>query len=250
MRAVSIVVPTKNRLATLRRAIESIKGQTIHDYEVIVVDDGDGRGAAQAREMFHEKGVVTINNNNRGQVAARNAGVRHATGEVIFFLDDDDWWEHNDYMQRASQILNHTHGAVFGSGKIVIEDELNNKTDSLRFEAKYNSRSILVDNTILVSGFAYHRSIVASIGNFDESLPFYWDWDWYIRLSKFGVAFDSLGDAGICVSSRLGTVSSAENRELRRKNLDRLSAKHGLGRLQLRNHESIARDQGAQAPAS
>ncbi len=243
MRAASIVVPTKNRPATLRRALESIESQTIDDYEVIVVDDGDGSGAELALEFFYGRRIIAIDNHTRGQVAARNAGAQRSIGEVIFFLDDDDWWGRNDYMAKALNIIKRACGAAFGSGEIVIEDEFLQKTGALPFEALYDPRSILIDNKILVSGFAFRRSLVDAAGLFDESLPFYWDWDWYIRLSKLGVQFGNLGDAGICVSSRAGTVSSANNEEARRMNLDRLSAKHGMGRLALRNHESIARDQ-------
>lgn len=87
---VSIIVPTRNRASLLRRALCGARTQTLPDMEIIVVDDAstDGTVAMLASEFPTVK--VLHHGSSRGPSAARNSGVDAATGDWIFFHDDDD----------------------------------------------------------------------------------------------------------------------------------------------------------------
>lgn len=88
--AVSVIIPTYNRITWLRQAIESVIHQEDVQVEVIVVDDGsDGEGAKTLCNQYQD--VIYIYQNNQGLGAARNTGVIASSGEYIQFLDDDDW---------------------------------------------------------------------------------------------------------------------------------------------------------------
>lgn len=91
--SVSIVVPTFNRLAELRRVVRTVADQVsalaLHA-EIVVVDDGSTDGTAAwldgcAREM----GITVLHQDNAGPAKARNRGVEASTGEIVFFLGDD-----------------------------------------------------------------------------------------------------------------------------------------------------------------
>jgi glycosyltransferase involved in cell wall biosynthesis len=88
---VSIVMPTYNRIAGLRRALGALKVQTFPrtQFEVIVVSDGstDGTDDYLAKEPATE--VVVVSQANGGPAAARNAGIRVASGDIVLFIDDD-----------------------------------------------------------------------------------------------------------------------------------------------------------------
>ncbi len=244
---IEILIATKNRPRLLRRALDSALRQSFREFAVIVIDDGEG-AAATVAQALSERGlaaehVAVVDNRGRGQVPARNLGLSRACGEIIAFLDDDDYWAHGNYLDSIARAMAKGAGATYGSGRIVVEDADMTIVDSLDFAAHSSRQSILQDNAILISGFAFRRLAWRELGEFDESLPYYWDWDWYLRLYQAGVEFENLGDAGICISARADTVSSQSYDWLRRDNLARLAAKHGLGPLRLRNHESIARDQ-------
>jgi GT2 family glycosyltransferase len=117
--------------------------------------------------------------------------------------------------------------------------------ETIPFAASTSPEAIRCDNKILVSGFAFSRALSGRLGPFDETLPIYWDWDWYLRLHAAGVAFHDLGPQAVAIAAHRRATSGDGHSRLRADNLAALSAKHGLGPLTLRNHESIARDEAA-----
>jgi glycosyltransferase involved in cell wall biosynthesis len=90
---VSAVIPTHNRPQLVCRAVRSALNQTYSNLEVIVVVDGPEAETVQILEALHEPRLAVIAlPENAGIAEARNAGVRHAKGLWIGFLDDDDEW--------------------------------------------------------------------------------------------------------------------------------------------------------------
>ncbi|GEA02406.1 hypothetical protein KUL17_13030 [Alteromonas sp. KUL17] len=92
---VSIVMPVYNREKFLALAIESIKQQTLTNWELIVVDDGSSDNSVQTAENLLadiSQNTEVIKQENKGPGAARQAGVEKATGHYIAFYDSDDEW--------------------------------------------------------------------------------------------------------------------------------------------------------------
>ena len=89
----SVVIPTRNRAHLVREAIESALAQRPGQVQVIVVDDGStDNTAALLRHTYGSCIDLLTLPGRHGAGAARNAGVRLATGELLGFLDDDDLW--------------------------------------------------------------------------------------------------------------------------------------------------------------
>ena len=92
----SVIIPTFNRRALIEQTLPTVLDQTYpaDEYEVIVVVDGSTDGTAVAlRRMSSPVRLIVIEHDNRGQAAARNAGLRAASGELVLFLDDDLYCE-------------------------------------------------------------------------------------------------------------------------------------------------------------
>lgn len=96
---ISVVVPVYNVEAYLPRAVESILNQDYEQLEVILIDDGsrDSSGAVCDRYAARDPRVQVIHQKNGGAAAAKNAGLRAATGEFLSFVDSDDFLEPNIY---------------------------------------------------------------------------------------------------------------------------------------------------------
>lgn len=86
---ISVIIPTYNRAADCRRAIESVLAQSHREVEVIVVDDGSEDATREAIEGLDSR-VIYLRQENAGVVAARNRGLAAAQGAFIAFLDSDD----------------------------------------------------------------------------------------------------------------------------------------------------------------
>jgi glycosyltransferase involved in cell wall biosynthesis len=88
---ISLIIPTFNRQATLKRALDSVLQQSLLPDEIIVIDDGStDASAAMINTEFPQ--VQYIYQENQGVSAARNKGIRQAKGEWIALLDSDDTW--------------------------------------------------------------------------------------------------------------------------------------------------------------
>jgi hypothetical protein len=93
MALVSVVIPTLNRPKLLLRAINSVLSQSHREIEVIVVVDRPDHDTASAVQSVNDPRLrLIVNPYSSTAAGARNAGVDHATGEWIAFLDDDDEW--------------------------------------------------------------------------------------------------------------------------------------------------------------
>lgn len=91
---VSVVIPAYNASATLDETVRSVRSQTHHALEIIVVNDGstDDTGAIAKRHAAIDDRVQVVTQDNAGLAAARNEGWRRARSDLIAFLDADDLW--------------------------------------------------------------------------------------------------------------------------------------------------------------
>jgi hypothetical protein len=71
-------------------------------------------------------------------------------------------------------------------------------------------------------------------------LPFYWDWDWYLRVARSGAVLHHIAVPTVRITLHDGNMSGDASAEERTANLAQLASKHGLPPLQLKNHLSLA----------
>ena len=92
---VSIIVPIYNVEAYLKECIDSIRGQTMQEMDIILVDDGSPDSCPQICDQFaaEDKRIRVFHRENMGVSAARNFGMEQAEADWIMFVDPDDWLE-------------------------------------------------------------------------------------------------------------------------------------------------------------
>jgi len=89
----SVIVPTHNRGAILKKCIDSLLNQSLSQdkYEIVIVDDGSDDGTARLVKdnLLNRGNLKYFYQNNKGPAAARNLGIKNAEGEIILFTGDD-----------------------------------------------------------------------------------------------------------------------------------------------------------------
>lgn len=128
---ISIVVPCYNCEKTFERCINSIRNQTYHEIEIILIDDGSTDSTGQlCEDMVRADGrVKVIHQKNGGLMNAWKNGVRGASGEYIAFCDSDDYID-ADLAEKMTDKINACHADIilygmkveYANGAIEIED--------------------------------------------------------------------------------------------------------------------------------
>lgn len=96
---ISVIVPVYNVEAYIEKCLQSICGQTYHNLEIILVDDGstDASGTVCDKYAVRDSRIKVVHQPNGGLSVARNTGLEQATGEYLAFVDSDDWIESDMY---------------------------------------------------------------------------------------------------------------------------------------------------------
>lgn len=123
MPRVSVIIPTYNRAALLREAIQSVLDQTFADFEIIVVDDGSRDETVSVVAGMGDSRVRYVYQVNAGRAAARNHGLSLAQGEFVAFLDDDDMFLPNKLTDQVAELERRPDcGLVVGGWRLVDVD--------------------------------------------------------------------------------------------------------------------------------
>jgi glycosyltransferase involved in cell wall biosynthesis len=204
----------------------------------LVVDDGNGEGIAEVATLRDPR-IIAQPNQGKGQVAARNTALELARGAAIALLDDDDWLEDSQHLNKALKALSHRPALVYRGGWLV-GFEGQTEVERTPFNATASPEKLQKDNLILATGVVYPKAFHDQLGLFDLLVSDYWDWDWYLRVTAAGLPLHKLRGLGVSVAQHGANMSYGARQDERRKNLERLCAKHGLTGVELKDHSIIA----------
>lgn len=182
----SVILPTYNRAAYLERSIGSVLAQHCPCDELIVVDDGSTDATVFLVERIAADSPVPIRllrQANQGAAAARNTGIRAAKGELLAFLDSDDWWLPTKLgIQAAAMeayprlLVAHTREIWFRRGQRVNQKKKHDPPDGDIFLPSL-AMCVVGMSTVMVRG-----ELFARFGLFDETLPCCEDYDLWLRV--------------------------------------------------------------------
>lgn len=178
-RLVSIIVPAYNASSTLARCVDSLVGQSYPDIEIILVDDGSTDSTPDLCNKFASslRNCTTIHQCNGGLSSARNAGLRIAHGQYVYFIDSDDHLSSETIAALVASLTRCEADMAVGGiqwvsdeGKIISIDCAD---ETMLDEEGYWRAALGIDRTkgkteyIISCGKLFHRKLFAS-ESFDE----------------------------------------------------------------------------------
>ncbi len=175
---VSVVIPTYKRSETLERAIKSVAEQTYKNIEILVVDDNEPGSeesvivADLIKSLEYENLILVTQDRHINGAAARNAGIRKATGEYIAFLDDDDLWMPNKIeiqVQKLSK-LDETYGGISTRKIYYLNDKQDHISEVWETNKRQNFDIMSKKLNVSTCTLLLRRACLDKTGYFDENL--------------------------------------------------------------------------------
>ncbi|RDV16712.1 glycosyltransferase [Pontibacter diazotrophicus] len=203
---VSVIIPCYNHGAYLQEAFESVWSQAYPSIEIIVVDDGSTDNTREVAAST--KGVKYIYQKNQGLSAARNTGVRHSEGELLVFLDADDWLLPDAINLNVHYLLQNEQLAfVSGGHDKVFVDEGIVKEEVYEVPSEHYFH-LLQGNYIGMHATVMYRRWVFEEFAYDTSLKACEDYDLYLRITR---KYPVLHHTGKIAAYRLHTANMSGN---------------------------------------
>ena len=151
---ISVIIPVYNVELYLRQCLDSVVNQTYRNLEIIVIDDGSPDRCGEICDEYaaRDDRVRIIHKGNAGVSAARNDGMRIASGEWITFVDSDDWLD-LDYFDRMVSFMPQEKTDIFCAGGYVV-DYFDRQELKYIFETPFLGRGETIQMTLVARTLA------------------------------------------------------------------------------------------------
>jgi glycosyltransferase involved in cell wall biosynthesis len=207
--AVSVVIPAYNAAWCVAKAIDSVLAQDFRDFEIIVVNDGSTDDTAAVLAAYGNA-IRVVDQANGGMSSARNAGIRAARGELVAFLDADDWWLPTKLRPQV-ELMQARLEVGFSSAAARVEDpegNLLNLWQCGRLDGPFLLRLFESSGGIAggSSALLVRRALLGKVGGYDETLGGVEDGDLWMRLAAVS-EYACLPEPQLVVLRRPGSVS-------------------------------------------
>lgn len=216
---VSVIIPAFNVAAWIKQAIDSILAQTFHVLEILVVDDGSTDETANIIRGYGAP-VVYINQQHKGVSAARNRGIMTAKGNLIAFIDGDDYW-HPRKLESQIRLFEQQKDLQWVSCETQPFDSATGAFIDGLTPSMWNGdilTALFLNNFIGSATPLIRRNVFDQVGLFNEAheARIGEDWDMWLKIASIhplGVAYEKLAFLRLHGASAMSTTSISEKVE-------------------------------------
>src|SRR6185436_2392424 len=176
---VSVLLSAYNAAGTLAAAVESIRAQTLRDWELIVVDDGSTDGTRSLLAKINDPRLRVIHNDsNRGLAASLNEAFRASRAELIARMDADDVALPYRLERQVAFLREHPDVDVLGGAAFFIGNDV---ITTRRERHEVMARRAFTENPFIHPAVMMRRRVLEELGGYDESLRRAQDYDLWLR---------------------------------------------------------------------
>lgn len=184
--SVSIIMPTKDRIALVKRAIDSVLNQSFKQWELIILDDSSAQNKKKIVELRTDGRIKFVDRPSNSSVAvARTMGVDNAAGEFVTFLDSDDYYSPNR-LEKHLEVWLGTKGRIGLSWDVCVESNGDSKPMYQPLSPGIVTRPKVAKRLFL--GNFIHASAGLTKTEYARSIDFSWnifsDWLLFMRLGE------------------------------------------------------------------
>ncbi|WP_165958226.1 glycosyltransferase family 2 protein [Segetibacter sp. 3557_3] len=201
---ISVIIPVKNRAKLLHLTLENIRHQSLQPYEIIVVDDGSSDNLTELIQTYHSS-VIFTKSEGVGPGAARNTGLRLASGDLIQFFDSDDLMTSNKLQVQSNLLISKNADFVYGPWVKAIYDAGKWKQVDviMQYSAMPNGR--LADHVLggwcnITQSVLFRKDLIVEAGPWREDLMPHEDYEFWFRIAKLAKNYHHENDS--CVIYR------------------------------------------------
>ena len=186
MKKISVIVNCCNGEKYLDQCLRSILNQRYQNFEIIFFDNFSTDRSKNIAKDFKDQRIKLFSSEKKLQLyEARNEAIKKATGELIAFLDVDDWWNNNYLSSREQLFINNSYDIFYSNSLFFYE-----KNKKFKKFKKYTLPSgkiyhdLAKDYFIIISGLIIRKKVFDRIGKFDSKFNIIGDFDFVMRASK------------------------------------------------------------------
>lgn len=190
--SVSVLMTCFNAQEVITAALESVKQQTLTDFELVIVDDGSTDNTLAMVERVLQRGnpfrSVIIKSVRVGRARALNIGLAESSAALVTILDADDVL-HPSYLRQVVGFMAHNPEVAVASGKALLWSQRLPEWPELGSEIPWRLIApymLLVRNPLCHSGTTLRREVVIACGGYDESRKTQLDYELWLRLTRKG----------------------------------------------------------------
>lgn len=210
----SLIVPTLNGEATLDACLASVKGQTMQDFELVLVDGGSSdRTVEMARTLEPVLGdrLILHAGSDGGVYDAMNRGVGLARGDWLLFLGADDRLHEDETLARVAAFIRRSGDSDLVYGDVVM------RSTSKRYGGQFDLDRLLFTENICHQAVFYRRDLFARLGLYNLRYRIWADWDFNIRCFQHPALTARHMDLVVADYNDGGGLSQKEDPELRKR---------------------------------
>jgi glycosyltransferase involved in cell wall biosynthesis len=187
---VSVIVNFYNGEKYIENCINSILKQKYDNFEIILWDNNSSDNSKNIIRKFDDIRIkYYLNNKTEPLYKARNQAIKASNGEMIAFLDCDDWWE-NNYLSSREEFFSDPNIDFYYCGTNFFYEKSNKKKIYKKYFLPTGKifSELSKDYFLIISGVIFKKEIFSKHGMFNENLDILGDYDFFMRISQYANA--------------------------------------------------------------